>query len=199
MIATVRGVSEVHPLIAARWSPRALDRHAVVDDAVLRSLFEAARWAASRGNLQTSRFVLGRRGDPAHRLLADACSAHTRFRGRSASALALGIAVTADDDGGPFPHAWYDLGQAVATLALQAVSQGLVTHQMAGFDADAARAAFALPDTHEPVVAIAVGVLGDASALPADLQERERGPRSRRPLSETVFGATYGDPAFPEP
>lgn len=192
-------VAEVHPLIAARWSPRALDPDATIDEAVLRSLFEAARWAPSRGNLQPARFVLGRRGDRAFELLRDVLRPRNRAWAGHASALALGIAVTADDAGRPFPHARYDLGQAAATLALQAVAHGLVTHPMAGFEPAAARAAFALPPTHEPVVVIAIGVLGDASALPDDLRERERRPRTRRPLSATVFGATYGDPAFGEP
>ncbi len=51
----------VHPPIATRWSPRAFDPDAVVTDEELTALLEAARWAATWGNVQPVRFVVGRR------------------------------------------------------------------------------------------------------------------------------------------
>ena len=54
---------DVAPMIAARWSPRALDPTAEVTDAQLRALLEAARWAPSYGNTQPARYLIGRRGD----------------------------------------------------------------------------------------------------------------------------------------
>ncbi|HEY0638471.1 MAG TPA: nitroreductase family protein [Pseudonocardiaceae bacterium] len=184
----------MHPLIAARRSPRALDPAAEVSAAELLTLFDAARWAASRGNLQPARYLVGRRGDDTFARIHGVLRPRNRTWTAAASALALGIAVTVDEDGRPFPHAVYDLGQATAQLALQAVADGLVVHQMAGFDAAAARAEFAVPDGHEPIVAIAIGRLGDPAALPADLRERETRPRRRRPLAETVFTGRYGAP-----
>ena len=187
----------LHPLIVARRSPRALDPSFEVSDAQLRLLFDAARWAASRGNLQPARYLVGRRGTPTFTRLFDVLRPRNKTWAGAASALALGIAVTADQDGLPFPHARYDLGQATAQLALQAVALGLVVHQMAGFSVEEARSGFALPDGHEPVVAIAIGAQGDPAALPADLQTKEARPRTRRPLAEMVFTGEYGSPAFP--
>lgn len=186
----------LHPLIRARHSPRALDPTADVTDEQLVALFEAARWAASRGNLQPARYLVGRRGTPTFRRIFDVLRPKNRAWTAAASALALGIAVTADADGRPFPHAVYDLGQATAQLALQAVAEGLVTHQMAGFDADAARAEFALPPGHQPVVAIAIGHPGPLDGLPPELQAKETRSRVRRPLADLVFTDTYGHPAF---
>lgn len=51
----------VHELIARRWSPYAFADRAVSDDD-LRSLFEAARWAASSYNEQPWRFVVATKG-----------------------------------------------------------------------------------------------------------------------------------------
>jgi nitroreductase len=107
----------------------------------------------------------------------------------------IGAVVTADERG-ELPNTVYGLGLAVQNLVLQAVDLGLVTHQVGGFDEDAVRAAFALPDDALPVVAIAVGHLGDVADLPEELQVRETRPRRRRPLTELVFSGTWGEPAF---
>lgn len=189
-------VAALHPLIAERRSPRAFDPSAAVGEDELRALFEAARWAASNGNLQPAHYLLGRRGDATHARLLGVLKPRNRTWAAAASALALGVARTADDTGRPIPHAAYDLGQATAQLALQAVALGLVTHQMGGFDAGAARAEFDLAPHLEPLVVVAIGHRGDVAALPADLQERERAPRRRRPLDEVVFTGRWGTPAL---
>jgi nitroreductase len=187
----------VHPLIAARWSARGLDPAAAVSSAQLRTLFEAARWAASCGNLQPYRYVLGQRGTPTFERIFGVLKPRNQGWAAAAAALVLGVAVTADDRGRPMPYAQYDLGQATAQLALQAVAEGLVVHQMAGFFPDAARRELALPAHHEPTVVVAIGVLGSPDHLPDDLRERETRPRHRRRLTETVLTADYHTPALP--
>src|SRR3954467_13022162 len=53
----------IHELIAKRWSPYAFaDRS--VSDADLRSLFEAARWAASSYNEQPWSYIVATRANP---------------------------------------------------------------------------------------------------------------------------------------
>src|SRR5438270_1999465 len=53
----------IHELIAKRWSPYAFaDRPVPEDD--LRSLFEAARWAASSYNEQPWAYIVATKGDP---------------------------------------------------------------------------------------------------------------------------------------
>ncbi|GAA1338793.1 nitroreductase family protein [Saccharothrix algeriensis] len=188
---------ETHPIIARRWSPRAFDPDAVLDPPVARQLLEAARWAPSHGNTQPARFVLGYRGDETFRRIFDTLKPGNQLWAGRASALLLGVRVTADERG-PVPNTEYGLGLAVANLTLQAVDLGLVTHQMGGFDHAAAAEVFGLPEDAVPVVVVAVGSLGDPSLLPDDLREREQQERKRKPLGETVFTGSWGRSAFDE-
>ena len=140
----------VHPLLAERWSPRGFDRAHEIGDEALAALLEAARWAPSAQNSQPWRFLVTRRGEPAHdRLFAALAPGNQAWAGR-ASALVLVAARTAGDDGRPQPWALYDTGQAVAALVTQAQADGLAVHQMGGFDTDVVRAGFGLADGSLP-------------------------------------------------
>lgn len=180
------GVAELHPLLAARRSPWSLDEHAEVTDRQLAAVLEAARWAPSNGNTQPWRFIVGRRGDAVFGKIYDVLRPRNRSWAGRAGVLLLGVYDLGGDR--PLRHAQYDLGQAVAHLSVQATHEGLVVHQMAGFDPDAAREAFGIPEGFVPFVAVAVGHLGDPGALPEDLAAKQSRPRRRRPLAETAFG-----------
>ncbi|MDH5642223.1 MAG: nitroreductase family protein, partial [Nitrospira sp.] len=52
----------VNELISRRWSPKAFSNREIADSQ-LRSLFEAARWAASSFNEQPWAFVIARKQD----------------------------------------------------------------------------------------------------------------------------------------
>jgi nitroreductase len=92
-------------------------------------------------------------------------------------------------------HAWYDAGQAVAFLTLQATAQGLSTRQMQGFDPDAVRAACHMPDLYEPAIVMAVGYAGDPSTLTIEYHRSdEASPRSRRAISEFVYEGVWDVP-----
>lgn len=186
----------IHELLQRRWSPRAFaDRP--VEPEKLASLFEAARWAPSCFNEQPWRFLLCTRERPAdfQRLLGCLAEANAVWA-RQAPVLLLSAAKrNFSHNGKPNRHAVHDVGLAAENLVLQAVALGLCAHQMAGFDAAEAREAFAIPEEFEPVAAIAVGYPGDPTRLPAELQERERAPRVRRPRSEILFGGQWGNPS----
>lgn len=186
----------VHDLLARRWSPRALDPHAEIAEPQLRALLEAARWAPSSGNTQPARFIVGRRGEPTFdRILGTLVEDNRRWAER-AGALLIGVAVT-ENAKGEIPLYEYGVALAAQNLALQAVAEGLVAHQMAGFDAELAHTAFALPEHAKPLVAIAVGVQGPPELLGDDRRvERERRPRTRHALQEIAFTGTWGNPAF---
>ncbi|MCP2258041.1 Nitroreductase [Streptoalloteichus tenebrarius] len=186
----------LHPLIAQRWSPRALDPTATLGDDELRALFEAARWAPSWGNSQPARFLVGRRGDATFEALFGTLSRGNRGWAGAAAALVLGVAVARDDEGEPVPYAEYGVALATQNLALQAVAEGLVAHQMSGFDKDAARRAVDLPARLEPVIMVAVGRLAAPGTAAPDLAERDARPRRRHPLGELVFAGEWGRPAF---
>ena len=151
----------IHDLIRRRWSPRAFaDRP--VEPEKLGSLLEAARWAASSNNEQPWRFILATRERPEDfaRLLGCLKESNQAWA-RLAPVLMLSVArLTFADDDDPNRHAFYDVGQAVATMAIEATALGLVIHQMAGFFPDKARALFEIPDGFEPATAIAIGYQG---------------------------------------
>lgn len=187
---------DVNPLIAKRWSPRAFDGAAEVSPSTMRVLLEAARWAASHGNTQPARFLIGYRGDDTFEGIFAALRPGNQTWAGRASVLLVG-AVAESDERGPMPNTEFGLGLAVQNLVLQAVELGLVTHQIGGFSPDAVREAFGVPDHVRPVVVIAVGVLGDDADLPEDLRAREHRPRVRKPLADTVFAGHWGHPAYP--
>jgi nitroreductase len=112
---------------------------------------------------------------------------------RHAPVLMLSIAkLNFERNGKPNRHAFHDVGQAAASLTLQATALGLVVHQMAGFRAAKAREQFNIPEGYEPVAAIAVGYQGEPESLPEDLRERELAERTRRPLESFVFNTQWG-------
>jgi nitroreductase len=186
---------ELHPLIASRWSPRALDPAGEVSDAALRALLEAARWAPSHGNTQPARYLIGRRGDETFARLFELLNKGNKSWAGRAAVLMLACAQTANEKG-EIPLAEYGVGLASENLVLQAVALGLVAHQMAGFNADGARLVFSLPDRVRPLTVIAVGVLGPPELLPEDRRAKETAPRKRLPLGEIAFAGEWGNPAF---
>ncbi|SMC98845.1 Nitroreductase [Kibdelosporangium aridum] len=188
----------MHPLMRDRWSPRWLDASAEVTDAQLEAMLEAARWAPSYGNSQPARYMVGRRGDSTYSRIFEVLSQRNQAWAQNAPVLILGIAMTVNHKG-TLPLNEYGLGLATENLVLQAVDEGLVAHQMGGFNAEGARILFELPPEARPVVVIAVGKLGDRSSIPEDLRERELAPRKRLPLSEIAFTGEWGKPFRAEP
>lgn len=186
---------ELHPIIAARWSPRALDPAGEVGERSLRALLEAARWAPSYGNTQPARYLVGRRGDDTYARIFALLNRGNQAWAGAAAVLLLACAVTVNEKG-PLPHAEYGVGLASENLVLQAVAEGLVAHQMGGFNAEGARLVFSLPDDVRPLAVIAVGTLGSPDQLDEDRRARELAPRHRLPLTEIAFSGEWGSPAF---
>jgi nitroreductase len=184
---------EIHPLLGERWSPRAFAPRAVEREKLLK-LFEAARWAPSSNNAQPWSFIVATRENPAeHRRLLSVLASGNAQWAQQAPVLVLSIAkLDFDRPGRPNRHAFYDVGQAVANLTVEATSLGLAVHQMAGFDIEQARATFGLPAGCEPVTVIAIGYRGDPETLPEPFRSRERAPRVRKPLEQMLFSGTWG-------
>ncbi len=182
----------IHPPIADRWSPRAFDARAALTTEELTGLLEAARWAATWGRRQPVRFAVGVRGDETHRTLAGLLNRGNGYA-RDAAALILVCADEGDDDKTAL-YAGVDAGAAAATLAIEAVARGLISHPMAGFDVEGARSAFGIPAPVRPMMVIAVGTLADYSAVSAEIAERDSLPRERMPLEEITFSGIWGRP-----
>ena len=188
---TARPEHPIADVLARRFSPRALAPD-VPSDAQLARLFTAAGWAPSAGNGQPWRFVVGVRGDEVWPVVLGCLNEKNQSWCQHAPVLGIAIAQTLRGDE-PLPTGPYDLGQAMALLTVQATTEHLYVHQMAGFSADAAHEAFAIPAGFTPLAAYAIGGLGDPAALPNDLRTRELAPRMREPLSERVFGGRFGE------
>ncbi len=187
----------VHPLIQTRWSPRAfLDKP--VPEAYIRGMLEAARWAPSSYNDQPWRFIVGDRyRDPVtweriYRCLVE----FNRQWTKTVPVLMIALAKKHlwDRLDVKNAHAWHDVGLATAQLILQARAYGLYVHVMGGFDGECVRRVFGVPETFDPVTAIAVGYLGDPDQLPGDLAESERAERDRLPLRAIAFRSRFGVP-----
>jgi nitroreductase len=186
-------------LIRQRWSPVGLSSKRI-EPAILGSLFEAARWAPSSFNEQPWVFCIATQDQPAEFAAMLGCLVESNQAwARRAYVLVVSCAKLAfARNGKSNRHAYHDVGLATENLLLQALSQGIYGHAMAGFDADQARTVLQIPATHDPVAAIALGYPAeDASGLPDDLQQRDRKSRVRRPLSEQVFSGRWGAAAGP--
>ena len=185
----------INPVLAARWSPRAFDASAVLSPEQITALVEAARWAATWGDRQPVRFVVGIRGDETFAKVGDQLK-----RGNSYAKLASALILACIDEGPDEKTARYaavDAGAAIAQLTVEAFSRGLVAHPMAGFDADGARAAFGLPDEVCPIAVVAVGSLGDYANVDPAVVERDARGRQRLPLAEIAFAGRWGRPFQP--
>jgi len=185
----------IHDVVSHRWSPRAFDGRPVEPEK-LRSLFEAARWAASSYNAQPWFFIVATKDDPAAYQRVLGCFVEfNQGWAKNAPVVALSVARLNFEDGRPNRHAFHDVGQAAANLAIQATALGLQVHQMAGILPDRARELFEIPDGYEAVAGIAIGYEGHPSSLPDQLKERELAPRARKPLNSFVFNGKWGEPS----
>jgi len=183
-------VDGVLPIFHTRWSPRSFsDRE--VSRADLAKVFEAARWAASSFNEQPWRFLVGTRNSLAYKKIFGSLMPVNQQWAVSAPVLILGATKTRfSHNDSPNRVALYDLGAAASYLTLQAAALGIATHQMAGFDPDAARKAFEIPDDYLPGAVIALGYQGEPAALPNEqFLAQEVAPRERKPLKDFVFSS----------
>jgi len=186
----------VHELIKNRWSPRAFAEK-LVERPVLRSLFEAARWAPSSNNEQPWAYLVATKEDAENfaKMLGVLVEFNANWA-KDAPVLALSVAhLKTNRDGKPNRVAVHDVGSATAQLTFEANTRGLLVHQMAGFDAEKARQTFAIPPDWEPVAAISIGYPGNPESLPDKLRERELAPRTRKPVSEFVMTGSWGHTA----
>jgi len=186
----------IHELLVRRWSPYVFaDRSVAVAD--IRSLFEAARWAASSYNEQPWSYIVAAREDAAEhaRVLSCLVEANQAWAQR-APVLAIAIAsLRFRRNDKPNKAAIHDLGAAAASLTVEASARGLCVHQMIGIEPERARASFAVPDGYEPFTGLAIGYPGDAATADEKMRERDLAPRSRKSLDEFVFTGTWGRPS----
>src|SRR5574337_1999170 len=182
---------EINSLIINRWSPRSFMPEEI-NDKDLFTLFEAARWAPSSSNSQPWRFIYAKRNSKNWNTLFELLVDFNKQWCAYASALVVIVSrKNFENNGQPSMTHQFDTGAAWENLAIQAVSQGLVTHAMAGFDYAKAKSTLEVPDDFEVLAMIAIGKRGPKDKLSPELQARET-PNTRKPLSEIVMDGKFG-------
>src|SRR5436190_3636884 len=130
---------DIHELILQRWSPRAFDASRAISRGELMRLFEAARWSPSSGNEQPWRFLVVLRDEASEiwRALIAALAQANQMWAVSAPVLVVtAVRLTLERNEAVYKMAWYDTGQAVAVLTMQATAQDISVRQMEGFNVD---------------------------------------------------------------
>lgn len=184
----------INEVIANRWSGRAYDDNKPVSNAQIISLCEAARWAPSCFGDEPWRFIVwNKHTDEKSWQKAFECLVPGNQEWvKNAPVLLL---VTADSvfRHNQKPNRWaqYDTGAAAENLCLQAQDLGLMAHQMGGFNVEATREAFEIPEQFTLMAMIAVGYAADIHTLTGDVLSRETAERKRKPLAELFFDSAW--------
>jgi len=197
-MSEVRGnaQTDIHPILASRWSPRAFNAARPVERSKLIACLEAARWAPSCFGDEPWRFIvcdLSQDKDTWQRLL-DCLTPKNQEWAKNAPVLMLACSAAQFRKGNPNRWGGYDTGQAAISLCLQAGSLGLASHQMGGFDSEAVRTAFDIPADFTPMAAIALGYRADAGILDEGFRNVELTGRQRRPMGESFFAGGWNQP-----
>ena len=100
---------------------------------------------------------------------------------------------TYSENGNPNRLHFHDLGAANENMFLEAFNQGLIMHEMGGFDVQKAREVFNVPEDFEVGIMIAIGHQDTYHVLPDRLREKAFTPRVRKPLSEIAFIGKMGN------
>lgn len=193
---SIKNATTDHPILkilAERWSPYAFDDR-LVAEGDLRSLFEAARWAASSYNEQPWNYlVASRENTPEFARLLSCLVAANQTWAKSAPVLVLSVvSLRFAENKKDNRAAVHDLGLAAGNLVVEATARGLSVHQMIGILPDKARELYQIPEYFEAWTAMAIGYPADPGNLPENLRQRELTPRQRKRLSKFVFTGQWG-------
>ena len=185
----------IHSLFTSRYSGVSFDPEREVSEDILRGMAEAARWAPSCFGDQPWRFLICDRfrNPEAWQKAFDCLMEGNQAWCKDVPVLIITCCdtlLTRNDKPNPF-HA-YDSGAAAVSMCLQAISQGVMTHQMGGFVADKARESFAIPERYKPMAMMAVGYQLPEERLPEKFREKELAARKRDPLDTHFFAGAWG-------
>ena len=181
--------TDIHPLLQNRWSGRAFDANRAIEKEKIDALAEAARWAPSSMNAQPWRLTAIFREQMAIWTSVKECLAASNQTWADQAPMLLVIATeTQFTDEKPNRWAAYDTGAAMMALSIEATHQGLMVHQMGGFNPERLRESLAFPTDWNLLAVAAVGYQLPKDKIPAALVERELAERSRNAI-ETFWKA----------
>jgi nitroreductase len=193
--SNVKLASPDHPIgdaLVRRWSPYVFSERAV-SATDLRSLFEAARWAASSYNEQPWSYIIATKSQSQEfaRVLSCLVEANQVWA-RHAPVLGLGVVnLHFARNNSVNKAAIHDLGAASCSLTFEATMRGLNVHQMIGIEPERARQLYGIPPGCEAYTGLAIGYAGDPAAADEKMRQRDQTPRTRKPLREFVFTGAW--------
>jgi nitroreductase len=157
-----------------------------IEKETLELLLEAARWAPSSMNEQPWRYVVAdQENRELYTQVLSTLAEPNQTWAKKAPVLLVSLAKkTFIRNGNPNRHALYDTGAANALLSIQASNEGLVVHQMGGFNYQALKTVLGLDDDMDIAAVLSLGYPGELNELPEGYQQRELAPRERYTLSE---------------
>lgn len=177
----------IHRLIARRWSARSFSTKKVEKSKIL-SILEAARWAPSSRNEQPWRYIVFTDDNPEKIDKARSVLLEINNYAKRAPILICAITKKTYSDTGTYNKLhFHDLGAANENIFLESFNQGLIMHEMGGFDRDKARKVFNISDEYEIGIMIAIGYQDSHQILPERYREKAFSPRERKPLSKIAF------------
>ncbi len=183
----------IHSLIAQRWSARAFSTKSVEKSKLL-SILEAARWAPSSRNEQPWRYIVFTNDNTEKLDIARSVLLEINNYAKLAPILICAITKKYYSDNGIYNKLhFHDLGAANENMFLESFNQGLIMHEMGGFDREKARKVFSIPDDFEIGVMIAIGYQDSHDILPERYREKAFSPRERKSLSEIAFFEQLGN------
>jgi nitroreductase len=186
-----------HPIseiIKKRWSARAFSNKPVERSKLL-SILEAARWSPSSHNEQPWRYIVFTNNCPDKLRKAQTVLLESNSFDKRAPILICAIAKKTYSHNEIYNRLHlHDLGAANENMFLETFNQGLIMHEMGGFDIKKAYQVFNIPEDFEIGIMIAIGYQDHHDVLPENLQKKSTSPRQRKPLSEIAFKEEIGNP-----
>jgi nitroreductase len=183
----------INELIAKRWSARAFSTRPVERSKLL-SVLEAARWAPSSRNEQPWRYIVFTNDNPDKLKKAQSVLKDINNYAKRAPVLICAITKKTYSDNRNYNRLhFHDLGAANENMFLEAFNQGLIMHEMGGFDVQKAKEVFKVPEDFEAGIMIALGYQDVHRVLPDSLRQKAHLPRERKPLSEIAFLEELGN------
>jgi nitroreductase len=177
----------IHDLLRKRWSARAFSSRRV-EKTKLFSILEAARWTPSSRNEQPWRYIIFTTDNPNRLLEAQSVLLESNSFAKQAPILICAITKKTYTDSLELNRLYFhDLGAANENMFLECFNQGLIMHEMGGFNVKLAKEIFNIPDDYEVGIMIAVGYQGTNDSLPEKFKVKNTKPRERKHLSEIAF------------
>ena len=177
----------IHDLLRKRWSARAFSSRRV-EKTKLFSILEAARWTPSSRNEQPWRYIIFTSDNPSRLLEAQSVLLESNSFAKQAPILICAITKKTYTDSLELNRLYFhDLGAANENMFLECFNQGLIMHEMGGFNVKLAREIFNIPDDYEVGIMIAVGYQGTNDSLPEKFKVKNTKPRERKHLSQIAF------------